>query len=384
MRILYVSTDFNRSGAALAMIELADNMRKLDNDVFLLFPGYGEAVEEARKRGLNCSIIRSYEWVKPIRRKEHLNEKIKWFLKHVYNIIAIQQISYYLKSNKIDLVHINTLWGYVGAVAAKKRKIPFVWHMREMLEQQGIKIRWQRYGVSLVNSAEALIAISSIVKDNYASQFDSSKIELIYDGVDVDKFLCEEKKLFNNQPPEMMVAGGVRQHKRQKDVIEALKILVDKKILVHLSIVGDDKTEYAESLKKYVKENDLEEYISFVGETSEIQKYWRRADIGITASEHEAFGRVTVESMLSGCITITSDSGAGKEIIDDNINGYIYSLGNSNELATVINNVVMNKEHTQSIADNGKRVAINRYDSLRNAKQVFDLYKNIVTQTSHM
>ena len=378
MRILYVSTDFNRSGAALAMIELADNVRKHNHEVYLLFPGYGDAVEEAKKRGLNYSVIRSYEWVKPINRTEHVREKLKWFLKHIYNIVAIQRISHYIADNKIDIVHINTLWGYVGAVAAKKMKIPYVWHMREMLELQGIKIRWKRYGTSLVNTAEALIAISTVVKENYATQFDPSKIVLIYDGVDADKFLNKRKQLFQNRVPELIVAGGVRSHKRQRDVIGAVKELRDNNIAVHLSIVGDDKTAYAESLKRYVDENKLQDVVTFIGETSEIQKFWKKADIGITASEHEAFGRVTVESMLSGCLTVTSDSGAGREIIKNDATGYIYMLGDVDELASILEMVINNKKRAVDVACNGQNDALSKYDSTRNAEQVLSLYERII------
>lgn len=378
MRILYVSTDFNRSGAALAMIELADNIRKHNHEVILLFPGYGDAVEEAKKRDLNYSVIRSYEWVKPINRKEYVREKLKWFLKHIYNIVAIKRISNYIAENKIDIVHINTLWGYVGAVAAKNMKIPYVWHMREMLELQGIKIRWKRYGISLVNKAEALIAISAVVKENYANQFDSAKIKLIYDGVDAEKFLNKRKQLFQNRVPELIVAGGVRSHKRQRDVIGAVKELRDNNLIVHLSIVGDDKTAYAESLKKYVDENKLQDVVTFVGETSEIQKYWKKADIGITASEHEAFGRVTVESMLSGCLTVTSDSGAGREIIENDATGYIYKLGDVDELALILEMVINDKKRAMDVARNGQNDALSKYDSTRNAEQVLSLYKRII------
>ena len=92
MKILYMATDFNRSGAALAMIELSEQMKNLGNEVLLVFPGYGEAVEEARLRGLSTKVIRSYEWVKPLYKKESLIIKGKWFLKHLYNYISFYRL----------------------------------------------------------------------------------------------------------------------------------------------------------------------------------------------------------------------------------------------------------------------------------------------------
>ena len=155
MKILFVSTDFNRSGAALAMIELAEKVGMLGNDVLLLYPGHGDAVEEAKGRNLNYRIIRSYEWVKPLVRKENLRVKIKWLLKHFYNLISIKQIERLIKQEKIEVVHVNSLWGYVGAVAARRTNTPYVWHMRELLEQQQqIQLRWKKYGQKLIGDAE--------------------------------------------------------------------------------------------------------------------------------------------------------------------------------------------------------------------------------------
>lgn len=49
-----------------------------------------------------------------------------------------------MRSRDIDIVHINTSWTYVGALAAKKAKIPFIWHIREFLEEDQDRRIWKR------------------------------------------------------------------------------------------------------------------------------------------------------------------------------------------------------------------------------------------------
>ena len=89
MKVLYVCTDFNRSGAALAMIELACNEKQNDVEPLLVFPGHGDAVDGANSLGLKTKVIRSYEWTRPLNRKENVLTRLKWLLKYLYNVISI-------------------------------------------------------------------------------------------------------------------------------------------------------------------------------------------------------------------------------------------------------------------------------------------------------
>lgn len=380
MNILFVCTDFNRSGAALAMIELAEKVKEFGNDVFLLYPGKGNAVEEAQKRSLHYKIIRSYEWVKPLNRSEKLHEKVKWALKHIYNIIPIVRICYLIKKEKIDIVHNNTLWGYVGPFSAKLLHVPYIWHMRELLEQQQQQLRWKKFCEKLISDSNALIAISGLVENNYKSRFPKEKIHLIYDGVDIKKMYRENHTLFQDEITKIMIAGGVRESKRQLDVVKAIEILVKKRINVHLSIVGDDNTDYAKIIKNYINENHLNKFITFCGETADIVSYWEKNDISVTASQFEAFGRVTAEAMLSGCVVVVSNSGANEEIVTHGQTGYVYELKDSNSLACILENILNQKDKAIECAWRGRNSVINRFSNTKNATQVIELYNSVLNK----
>ena len=379
MKILFVGTDFNRSGAALAMIELAEKVKIQGNDVLLIYPGYGDAVEEAKKRGLDYRVVRSYEWVKPLVRKESLRIKTKWFLKHLYNLVSIKQIENLIKQKKIDIVHINTLWGYVGAVAARRTNTPYVWHMRELLEQQQKKqLRWKNYGEKLIGDADALIAISKLVENNYSGRFPEDKIHLIYDGVDIDKMYRKNHPLFICDTIKIMIAGGIRPIKRQIDVVQAVELLTKKGVDIKLSVVGADDTEYAAEIKNYIKTHNLEDRITFFGETSDVAAYWEKNDISVTSSEFEAFGRVTAEAMLTGCVVVVSNSGANEEIVTDGMTGYVYESGSPESLAAAIERVLADRSKAEECAAAGRESVKQRFSSEKNAAQVADLYKTVL------
>lgn len=378
MKILFVASDFARSGASLAMTELAGEVKRQGHDVLLLFPAHSDAVNDAVLRGLDCRVIRSYEWLAPLGRRESLPERIRWALKHLWNQIAIRQIAALIENERIDIVHNNSLWGYVGAVAARRTHTPYVWHMRELLEQQRKQFRWKKCAENLVGGADALFAISQLVEANYSGRFPPEKIHLVYDGVDVGKMYRKNHQLFQDAKTKIIVAGGVRAHKRQLDVVQAVEILRRKGIDSELSIVGADDTPYAETVRAYIREKQLEKAVFFRGETPDMPAWWEKSDIAVTSSQFEGFGRVTAEAMLAGCVAVVSNSGANEEIVTDGETGYVYEVGNPNALAGAIERVLSDKGKAAACASLGRESVAKRFGSDQNAMQVVEWYKTVL------
>ena len=54
----------------------------------------------------------------------------------------------------------------------------------------------------------------------------------------------------------------------------------------------------------------------------------------------EAFGRVTVEAMLSGRPVLASDTGANSELVQDNITGWLFNSGDAKSLAGKMEEII--------------------------------------------
>ncbi len=379
MKVLFVGSDFARTGASLAMTELAGEVKRLGHDVLLLFPAHSNAVEDARRRDLDCRIIRSYEWLAPLDRRECRREKIRWALKHLWNQVAIRKIAALIKKERIDIVHNNSLWGYVGAAAARRTHRPYVWHMREMLEsQQQKRLRWAPYAKKLIGEANALIAISNSVRHYYSGRFSPAKAHLVYDGVDVSMMYDPNHVLFRTAKAKIIAAGRVHESKHQLDVVRAVEILHEKGLELELSIVGTDDTSYAETIRDYIHKKALGETVFFRGATSDMPAWWKQSDIAVTSSQFEAFGRVTAEAMLAGCIAVVSNSGANEEIVTDGETGYVYELGNPVALAATIERILSDKEKAIRCATAGRESVARRFGSEKNAREVVAIYETIL------
>lgn len=119
-------------------------------------------------------------------------------------------------------------------------------------------------------------------------------------------------------------------------------------------------------------------YISFCGSTSNPQEYYKKADIVLMCSTSEAFGRVTVEGMLSGALVIGAKSAATLELIQHGTTGLLYNSGSIEGLAAQILYAVEHPETAARIADSGQQFALQNLTAEKNAERINSLYEELV------
>jgi len=85
----------------------------------------------------------------------------------------------------------------------------------------------------------------------------------------------------------------------------------------------------------------------------------------------EAFGRVLVEAMASGCLPISSRVGGTGDIIKNKRNGYLFESGHDKELSEILNNLKLSKINKAQLIKEAKK-----YQGKNIAKKVLKLYKN--------
>lgn len=236
-----------------------------------------------------------------------------------------------LKKKNIDLVYSNTGAIYFGKWLSDRLHTPHFWHIRELGEedQNERHLMGEKYFYKLLNESCHIICISNIVYNKIAVHIKEvdkviclyNDISPQYDKIHIRNFCCDENE-FN-----MIVIGSVIEGKSQEQVIYALKKLRDKGVPANLYIVGRDVGDYSKRLHSIVKEENLVDYVYFLGHLDETISIKNRMHVEIVPSRCEAFGRITVEAMLNGLPLIGANTGGTAELIEDNINGLIYNWG---------------------------------------------------------
>ncbi len=239
------------------------------------------------------------------------------------NIVSPIELFYKVKKLKPDIIHCNsatTRYTFFSALISKILKIPFLWHNR-VVETAG----WKEKIIAKLSTK--IIVIS----DNVGKKFInfSEKVVKIYNAVDTQIFQPNlNVKYLRNQlglDDDTKVVGIFSRldwWKGHKFVLDVFKELLKKLPKTKLLIVGDGPQK--EDIVTYVYKQRILSNVIFLGYRKDIPQLMNVCDIILNPSvEPEPFGRTVIEAMACGKIVIASDLGGHKEIIDNNIDGFL-------------------------------------------------------------
>lgn len=365
--LIMTSDNYRASGAFLCAAELCEELNMLGLKTYLVLPEYGEGEDLLDEKEIPYFYLPSVHWCCDIGDNESTLPD---------NQSAIDKLSEVIIEKKVKLIHNNTTYTYVGALAAQKCGLPYIWHLRENIEAQDKKFIDKKYAVSLINESNRVICVSNYIKNCY-SFLDDNICSIVYDGISLEHINLPCNK-YPKKDVVKIVNVGVQMHlKGQEDIVKAGVFLKEAGIKFNVFFVGDNHIGYKKYLVKMIKDYELNDCFFFVGRTDNVYKYYQEADIAIISSRSEAFGRTTIEAMCSGCLVIGARAAATEELIINDYNGYLYEVGNVKELANVIINTLCDEEKAlaliQSGVDSGKE-----YNSYNNAEKIKKIYEKVL------
>ena len=371
--IVFVTGSKTLTGADFSMISFIKKLKKENYDVVVLINGEGRTTDYYRKNNINYVVVPFKTWY------SHNNNKILSFIlkfyKNIYNIFSAMFFSIKFKNLKnVKLIYNNGFtnnFSYYLSIFNNKK---LLYHMREFGD---LDFGWNFVAKNKIvqynkieHKVDLFIAISEAVKESFDGVNNYDKISVVYNGVEVKN---NEKKTHDNNIIKIVIVGRLSKEKGHIVLLKAMKELIDKKFNnIVLDIYGDG--EEKENILSFISSNGLQKYVYLKGFKSDINL--SDYDIGIMASVAEAFGRVTVEYMMSGLVTIAADSGANPEIINNYENGLLFSQGNAFDLANKIIDVVSNKNLMKKIKTNGQKTAREKFSESNYVNNLFKLLKS--------
>lgn len=385
LSVIFIGHERKLGGASLSLVTLAKEMKERGHKICVVLPFRNCPVAKAlKKEGIKVYPVFFGWWMEPT----YWNWGMKFCFSVLYRLewLAVWQISRIAKKENADIIHSNTSVIDVGCRAALKCQIPHVWHFREFgdLDYRLMFLKGRKESLRYISESQSYnIFISKSLRDHYSDLDDSDKRNcVIYNGVS-SKYLNYAGKKAGNDCLFFLIAGNFQRNKRQDIVAKAVKILKDEGITDYKVIMAGgiastkDSRQYYRELEEYINLEKLE-CIEMTGRVSDMNALRRKVQVEIVPSVMEAFGRVTVEAMLSGNPVLASDAGANKELIEEDKTGWFFREGDAGSLAEKMKYILVNKKIVSKMGRTAYQEAKERYLSDRNTKEIEQLYYTIL------
>lgn len=381
MNILYFAHESRLGGANLSLLGLLEEMKK-EQQVFVVVPiRKGFFVEELKRRNIQYIYMHSFWWMlEPT--KNVVATKIKKCVYRIlvlYNYISACRLKGIIKKYNIDVIHTNSSVINTGAILSKITGVPHVWHIREFGEEDFNffsvvpRNKINRYIDSYSNK---IIAISEAVACKYRNNSNEDKLCVVYNGVSDENVYKKAITEYSDDKLQFLISGRISKEKGHEQVLEAAALLINRGIVdFHINIAGPGDTC---ELMDIAKRLEIEPYVTYLGMREDLSRVRKSMDVELVCSRCEAFGRVTVEAMMSSNPVIGSNCGGTPELVEDGQNGLLYKYGDTTELAMCMEKLICDRKMLIRLGTNAFLSTHMYYTAKRNADEIAKIYQEII------
>ena len=352
-KILILHSSNDLYGASKIFIQTCDLLHNANYEIHVMLPSKGPLDELIDK-----NILINYHNL-GVLRKKYLNP-LGLFNRFIINIKAISFLSDYVKKNKINLVYTNTSTIISAAVAAKKNKIPSLFHVHEIPISNKI---YEIFIGKIINRySSKVLTVSESVKKHWLKYIEVKKIERIYNGIIFSKTDSLVERERDQDDFVITSVARIIPYKGHSYLIDIANELIKKSTKFKFLILGDTLSSYVsyeKSMKQKVKDIGLENQIKFLGFREDVSSIFKQSDLFIhPAISPDPLPTVLFESLYNELPSVATNLGGAIEILDNGNNGLLIPYNDPKKAANLIyeycTNTKLQKKHLENSKKNFK------------------------------
>ena len=389
MKIVFITHYTSLYGANRSLLNLIEGLKSHNVESYVIVPAKGDITNALSELDVEFAVFPLKWWVSHFELKGNLWQKLVKVLRHKYhaakrlrtNLNLVNKLAEQLKKWNIDLVYTNSSVIPIGALIARKLRLPHVWHLREFIDlDYNFRHDWGKKVFNyFVAKADRRIAISYAIRDYLVNNCSVDTTPVIYNGVaseaKFDRLYRTKQELPKSKRPyTFSLVGAINPCKGQEVAIKAFSLLLKKIPETQLLIVGDGDISH---LQQLTADLDLVDKVKFWGHVDDPYQAYLNSDAVLMCSKNEGMGRVTVEAMSACCPVIGYDNAGTSEIIQHEHTGLLYK-GEHENLAIYMQRFVENPIWAKQLGDNAWHMARQTYSIEVYAQNVYQVLSSLL------
>jgi glycosyltransferase involved in cell wall biosynthesis len=366
INILFIIYDLDRGGPEMRLLDLAENLPS-DIRMFVCVTSNRLSLLDRFKR-INVKVN-----VVPVN-KAYLD------LPRIMEIIKIVRI------NQINIVNTYDLKGLIIALFIKffsGRAVTLIHHAVDLLHnyqtRHRIALRLLLMGVDKIvsNSSEA----KELFGKNY---FPHSMIELIHNGVDVEKYNIGKLSVSNLKQTlgfskESVVLGTVANFREEKEypfLLSAFKQLSVRFPQLRLICVGGGPL--LDDMKRLAAVLEVAEKTVFTGYVENVPDFMGVMNVFVLCSSKEGFPNVLIQAMSMEIPVVASAVGGCLEIVDDGKDGFLFTSGDTAGFIGIVCRLIENGKLAILVTRRAREKVNARFTLTRMIEHYMDYFRKCV------
>ena len=335
MNVLHIVSAKIWGGGETAALSMCKTLQNSGYGVYIVLDGNKKILEE-KFAGVGCIKYINMRWSR--------------------GISSIINLRNFIKKNKIKVVHTHT-----------GRVVPMV-----LIATLGMDVKCIAYRHNVIQNKKdfvhrmiykgisAFVCVSDSVKKSQEKEMPKwvrDKIYVVHTGVEIQDHVSTEFLNKKSRQDKFTIgyAGRIVENKGLLCLVKAFCKMADDSVL---KIAGDDSTEYAVKIKKYLREKKCKK-VEWLGYVANMKEFYKQIDVMVCPSlVPEAFGLSICEAMYYGIPVIASNNGAQMEIISDEVDGLLVDSG---DIDAIANKLCYLKNNYDRCVELGK----NAHDKIR-------------------
>ena len=164
-------------------------------------------------------------------------------------------------------------------------------------------------------------------------------------------------------------------------MLKALDQVLAERPRARLLVAGTTtfwETTYAADLRALAAQAHVGRRVQWLGFRDDVPELLRLCDVFVLPSVNEPFGRALVEAMATSKAVIGTRSGGVPEVFSDGKCGFLVEPDHAEQLAGAIVRILADKALAQEMGENGWRRANRYFDIRRVAREVQEVYEEIL------
>ncbi len=278
------------------------------------------------------------------------------------NLKAIKELKKVIDEENYDIIHTHTPMGSVvtrlAAKEARRRGTRVIYTAHGFHFFKGAPfLNWALfYPVEkyLSKYTDTLILINKEDYELAKKRFKKCKdIEYVPGvGIDEEKFnfkMTKKEKSdlrkslgLTDKDFVMIYPAELSSRKRQIWLIKTLKEVLKEHNDIHLLLPGRDSLN--RKCQKLVKKLNLEEQIHFIGFRKDIPELLKISDLAVSSARQEGLPVNIMEAMYVGLPIVASNCRGNRDLVQDNINGYLINLNDQDKFEQCIRTIYQAKK----------------------------------------